>query len=213
MVNFFGSITKNGTEWVNRKEIFLHGLIVLQWIYSTYRFRHWTQRLWVFPPKRKKEQLPNWTLLGVVLTHSPQQVHYIQEKEAQNEHLLDFRSGRLFRHSSDKAISTNDVGWIFVLQDGHFYASRKVAKNHTSQVAACTLLVLFFFSSLSFVFEVISMLQVTDSLPRFHHTSFVGGGRVQMAGIFKAEDGYITAIYPHSGHYRYIFILRECCSS
>jgi hypothetical protein len=41
----------------------------------------------------------------------------------------------------------------------------------------------------------------TDA-PRFHHSSFFGGECVAAAGMFVAEDGKLTRVFPHSGHYR-----------
>lgn len=41
----------------------------------------------------------------------------------------------------------------------------------------------------------------TDA-PRFHHSSFFGGECVAAAGMFVAENGNLTRVYPHSGHYR-----------
>jgi len=95
-------------------------------------------------------------------------VHYIKDEATRNEHLLQFKNGRLHRHCTDEAVTTGKSGWIFVLKNNRFYASKKV----------------------------------TDCSPRFHHTSFWGGSPVQMAGIFMVVDGEISAIYPHSGHYR-----------
>ena len=42
----------------------------------------------------------------------------------------------------------------------------------------------------------------TETIPRVHHTSFVAGECVQAAGLLVAEDGVLSKIYPHSGHYR-----------
>ncbi|CAM9997641.1 unnamed protein product, partial [Ascophyllum nodosum] len=38
--------------------------------------------------------------------------------------------------------------------------------------------------------------------PRFHHSSFFGGGYVEAAGMLVAENGALMTLYPHSGHYR-----------
>ncbi|CAB1108709.1 unnamed protein product [Ectocarpus sp. CCAP 1310/34] len=38
--------------------------------------------------------------------------------------------------------------------------------------------------------------------PRFHHSSFFGGGYVEAAGMLVAEEGVLKTLYPHSGHYR-----------
>ena len=38
---------------------------------------------------------------------------------------------------------------------------------------------------------------------RFHHSSFFGGKAVAAAGIIITDDdGHLTRLYPHSGHYR-----------
>lgn len=42
----------------------------------------------------------------------------------------------------------------------------------------------------------------TESKPRLHHTSFVAGECVQAAGMMVVDNGHLTKLYPHSGHYR-----------
>ena len=37
---------------------------------------------------------------------------------------------------------------------------------------------------------------------RLHHSSFLAGGNVQAAGLFVIDNGYLTKLYAHSGHYR-----------
>lgn len=70
-------------------------------------------------------------------------------------------------------VSTGPEGWIFVLRDDILYASRKV-----TAVTA-------------------------HSKQRFHHSSFFGGKAVLAAGIIVTNDeGYLTELHPHSGHYR-----------
>jgi hypothetical protein len=70
-------------------------------------------------------------------------------------------------------VQTGPDGWIFVLRDNVMYGSRKVTA-------------------------------VTNhSKERFHHSSFFGGKAVSAAGIVKTdENGILTHLYPHSGHYR-----------
>lgn len=70
-------------------------------------------------------------------------------------------------------ICTGEEGWIFVLRDNVMYAAQKVTS-------------------------------VTGhSKQRFHHSSFFGGKAVAAAGIFITDDeGFLTRLYPHSGHYR-----------
>jgi hypothetical protein len=70
-------------------------------------------------------------------------------------------------------VQTGPDGWIFVLRDSTLYGAQKIAS-------------------------------VTGlSKQRFHHSSFFCGKAVAAAGIFLTnEDGIITRLYPHSGHYR-----------
>jgi hypothetical protein len=44
--------------------------------------------------------------------------------------------------------------------------------------------------------------KLTRAPPRFHHSSFFGGEGVDAAGLFIAENGRLTKVFPHSGHYR-----------
>jgi hypothetical protein len=47
--------------------------------------------------------------------------------------------------------------------------------------------------------------KVTETAPRFHHTSFLGGEACAAAGTFftsSATPGQLVQINPHSGHYR-----------
>jgi hypothetical protein len=70
-------------------------------------------------------------------------------------------------------VQTGPDGWIFVLRDNELYAAQKV-------------------TSVS-----------GHSKQRFHHSSFFGGKAVAAAGIFITdENGVLTRLYPHSGHYR-----------
>jgi len=42
-----------------------------------------------------------------------------------------------------------------------------------------------------------------NSKQRFHHSSFFGGKAVSAAGIIVTDDeGFLTQVRPHSGHYR-----------
>lgn len=41
-----------------------------------------------------------------------------------------------------------------------------------------------------------------DCVCRFHHSSFFGGADVDAAGMFVVENGKLTRLFPHSGHYR-----------
>jgi hypothetical protein len=70
-------------------------------------------------------------------------------------------------------VRTGPDGWIFVLRDNVMYGAQKI-------------------TSVS-----------GQSKQRFHHSSFFGGKAVAAAGIFITDDeGYLTRLYPHSGHYR-----------
>jgi hypothetical protein len=44
--------------------------------------------------------------------------------------------------------------------------------------------------------------KVTESSPRFHHTSFLAGQPTRAAGMFIAKNGILSKVFPHSGHYR-----------
>lgn len=72
-----------------------------------------------------------------------------------------------------RPIATGSEGWIFVLRDGVMYGAEKI-------------------TSIS-----------GHSKQRFHHSSFFCGKAVAAAGIIITDDqGYMTRLYPHSGHYR-----------
>lgn len=70
-------------------------------------------------------------------------------------------------------VRTGSDGWIFVLRDNVVYGAQKITS-------------------------------VTGhSKQRFHHSSFFGGKAVAAAGILITDDdGYLTRLFPHSGHYR-----------
>lgn len=103
-------------------------------------------------------------------------VLYITDPEITKRYALEFRSEEDGRcrvvDIHDELVSTGPDGWIFVIRDGVFYGAEKVN-------------------------------DCTGSKQRFHHSSFFGGKAVAAAGIFITdEDGYLTHVYPHSGHYR-----------
>ena len=82
------------------------------------------------------------------------------------------RRGRVVDVDGDP-VKTGPDGWIFVLRDNILYGSLKI----TSVLG--------------------------HSKQRFHHSSFFGGKAVEAAGIFLTDDnGFLTRLYPHSGHYR-----------
>jgi hypothetical protein len=80
--------------------------------------------------------------------------------------------GRVIDVDGDPVHTAAD-GWIFVLRDNVLYGGQKIT-SITGQ-----------------------------SKQRFHHSSFFGGKAVASAGIILTDDdGYLTRLYPHSGHYR-----------
>jgi hypothetical protein len=82
------------------------------------------------------------------------------------------RRGRMYDIDGNP-VCTGPDGWIFVLRDNIMYGAKKI-------------------TSIS-----------GQSRQRFHHSSFFGGKAVAAAGIFITDDdGYLTRLYPHSGHYR-----------
>lgn len=104
-------------------------------------------------------------------------VLYITNPEVTDGYAIGFEtneSGRVkLLDIDEEPVCTGPDGWIFVLRDGVLYGAKKVTS--------------------------ISGL----SKQRFHHSSFFGGKAVAAAGIFITdEEGYLTMLYPHSGHYR-----------
>jgi hypothetical protein len=104
-------------------------------------------------------------------------VLYINDVNVTNEYELSMQAdemgrGRILDIDGDP-IQTGSDGWIFVLRDSVMYGARKVA-------------------SLSGSYK-----------QRFHHSSFFGGKAVSAAGIIITDDdGFLTQLFPHSGHYR-----------
>ena len=105
-------------------------------------------------------------------------VLYITDKRITDSYSLSVVTDKLTRRAKildveGEAVRTGTEGWIFVLRDDTLYASRKV-------------------TALS-----------AHSKQRFHHSSFFGGKAVSAAGILITDqDGYLTQVHPHSGHYR-----------
>jgi hypothetical protein len=85
-------------------------------------------------------------------------------------------------------VRTGPDGWIFVLRDNEMYGSPKVTSAGITNVLQ----------------HPVSLSQAPPSRQqRFHHSSFFGGKAVAAAGIFITDDeGILTRLYPHSGHYR-----------
>lgn len=95
-----------------------------------------------------------------------------QKLEGDPSELEQMTRGRVVDVDGDP-VRTGIDGWIFVLRDNVFYGAQKI-------------------TSVS-----------GHSKQRFHHSSFFGGKAVAAAGIFITDDdGYLTKLYPHSGHYR-----------
>jgi hypothetical protein len=105
-------------------------------------------------------------------------VLYITDPEVTSRYALEFRSqvdGRCrVLDSKQDYVATGPEGYIFVIRDGVFYGAEKV-----------------------------NTIRGDGTQQRFHHSSFFGGKAVAAAGIFITDDdGYLTLLYPHSGHYR-----------
>lgn len=105
-------------------------------------------------------------------------VLYITNPEVTEGYALDIVGhneegrGRVIDVDGDP-VHTGTEGWIFVLRDNVMYGAEKI-------------------TSIS-----------GHSKQRFHHSSFFGGKAVVSAGIIITdEDGFLTRLYPHSGHYR-----------
>lgn len=104
-------------------------------------------------------------------------VLYITNNDVSRRYAITFKSceggkGRVFDVDGDP-VSTGPDGWIFVLRDNVMYGAQKI----TSVTG--------------------------NTRQRFHHSSFFGGKAVAAAGIFITdENGMLTHLYPHSGHYR-----------
>jgi hypothetical protein len=114
-------------------------------------------------------------------------VLYITDQEEQERYLLKIRPSNescdnidhgdgipaLVTDREGNPVLTGPSGWIFVLRDNELYGSEKVV---------CT---------------------SGHEKMRFHHSSFFGGKAVAAAGILITDDnGCLTRLYPHSGHYR-----------
>ena len=105
-------------------------------------------------------------------------VLYITDPEVTANYALTFLRdengrGRVVDIDGDPVFTGPD-GWIFVLRDNRMYGAQKITSvtGHHTK-------------------------------ERFHHSSFFGGKAVAAAGIFITnEQGCLTRLYPHSGHYR-----------
>ncbi|KAL7489922.1 hypothetical protein ACHAW6_016151, partial [Cyclotella cf. meneghiniana] len=90
-----------------------------------------------------------------------------------------------------RPVRTGKEGWIFVLRDHVLYGSQKVTSSD-----GC--------AGSSVRGEEPSVDMASPNVrQRFHHSSFFGGKAVASAGIFLTDDqGRLTDLWPHSGHYR-----------
>jgi len=81
-------------------------------------------------------------------------------------------------------VRTGSSGWIFVLRDHELYGSEKRTRPKG-------------------VVDGTGGENSGNAKLRFHHSSFFGGKAVAAAGIIITDDnGCLTRLYPHSGHYR-----------
>ncbi|KAL3789300.1 hypothetical protein ACHAWO_004851 [Cyclotella atomus] len=113
-------------------------------------------------------------------------VLYILDPEISNTYALEIVADQngnaiVLDRTSKRPVCTGKEGWIFVLRDHVMYGSQKVtATGGCSPVGA-----------------------PSTVKQRFHHSSFFGGKAVASAGIFLTNDqGRLTDLWPHSGHYR-----------
>jgi len=116
-------------------------------------------------------------------------VLYINDVEEQSRYLLKIESQESscnsYEHRNGSRLSkivdvdgnpvqTGPSGWIYVLRDNEIYGAEKRTKPKGEAARL-----------------------------RFHHSSFFGGKAVAAAGIIITDDnGCLTRLYPHSGHYR-----------
>jgi hypothetical protein len=121
-------------------------------------------------------------------------VQYITDPAISASYALDIvadsadASALVLDQRNQTPIYTGKEGWIFVLRDHVFYGSQKVIAPN--KVEATT-------NNLD------ENNATTMPRQRFHHSSFFGGKAVASAGIFLTnEQGRLTHLYPHSGHYR-----------
>ncbi len=101
---------------------------------------------------------------------------------------------------SQTPICTGKEGWIFVLRDHVFYGSQKViAPNKVVETPVNITNA----DSAAAAAAAATPTPTPKPRQRFHHSSFFGGKAVASAGIFLTDDqGHLTHLYPHSGHYR-----------
>ncbi|KAL7547888.1 hypothetical protein ACHAWF_011152 [Thalassiosira exigua] len=117
-------------------------------------------------------------------------VLYITDSETTASYALDVvvdpaDGSAIIVDKDGNPINTGKEGWIFVIRDHVLYGSQKVtAPNNPPESSD-------------------SNGAPAKSRQRFHHSSFFGGKAVASAGIFLTnEQGRMTRLYPHSGHYR-----------
>ena len=121
-------------------------------------------------------------------------VYYITNPEISAKYVLnivtDQNDGSAIVVKNGNPIHTGQEGWIFVLRDHLLYGSPKVTAPDSSTATGSS---------------DVSQTGAGNNMHRhrFHHSSFFGGKAVASAGIFITnEQGRLTRLYPHSGHYR-----------
>ena len=120
-------------------------------------------------------------------------VQYITDPEISAGYALDIvadpadGSAYVLDRRNQTPICTGKEGWIFVLRDHVFYGSQKVIAPNKGETTN----------------NSDENNAAKKPRQRFHHSSFFGGKAVASAGIFLTnEQGRLTHLYPHSGHYR-----------
>ncbi|KAL3780412.1 hypothetical protein HJC23_004349 [Cyclotella cryptica] len=124
-------------------------------------------------------------------------VLYITDPEVSASYALEIAvdpadgSAIVLECKNRRPVRTGKEGWIFVLRDHVLYGSQKVTSPGGCVGSSLT-----------------GEEPLMDVAPpvvrqRFHHSSFFGGKAVASAGIFLTNDqGRLTDLWPHSGHYR-----------
>ena len=114
------------------------------------------------------------------ITEPEEQARYLLkivplEKSGDDEHGMGGTRSKLIDVEGNP-VRTGPSGWIFVLRDREIYGAEKRTRIRGDGNAPTN---------------------------RFHHSSFFGGKAVAAAGILITDDnGCLTRLYPHSGHYR-----------
>ena len=137
-------------------------------------------------------------------------VLYITDPEISSSYALDIVANpadgsALIMDQDGNPISTGKEGWIFVLRDHVLYGSQKVTAPSTTPKATVEgdIMPNGEEGHITTVSSPGATASAAKPRQRFHHSSFFGGKAVASAGIFLTdEQGRMTQLYPHSGHYR-----------